>query len=75
MQEIDAYIPQYNIGIEYNGSAFHASLNGVYDNKDKYYHRDKFLQAKKQGIHLISIFDVDWNDKTKAYLKDLSKAP
>ena len=36
MQEIDMYIPQYNIGIEYNGSAFHASLNGVYDNKDKY---------------------------------------
>ena len=71
MQEIDMYIPQYNIGIEYNGSAFHASLNGVYDNKDKYYHRDKFLQAKKQGIHLISIFDIDWNDKVKAYLKDL----
>ena len=65
------YIPQHNLGVEYNGSAFHASLNGAFRILDKYYHRDKFLQAKKQGIHLISIFDIDWNDKIKLYLKDL----
>ena len=69
--EIDMYIPQHNLGVEYNGSAFHASLNGAFRILDKYYHRDKFLQAKKQGIHLISIFDIDWNDKIKLYLKDL----
>ena len=72
--EIDMYIPEYNIGVEYNGSAFHATENGVFRNLDKYYHRDKFLKAKQKGIHLISIFDVDWytkQDKIKAYLKDL----
>ena len=72
--EIDMYIPQYNLGIEYNGSAFHATLNGAFTNKPKYYHRDKFLLAKQKGIHLISIFDVDWyskQDKIKAYLRDL----
>ena len=71
--EIDMYIPEYNIGIEYNGSAFHATVNGAFRTLDKYYHRDKFLQAKKQGIYLISIFDIDWHDKEdkiKSYLKD-----
>ena len=70
-QEIDIYIDELKLGIEYNGSIYHSSVNNPYGNKDKYYHRDKFLQAKKQGIHLISIFDIDWNDKVKTYLKDL----
>ena len=72
--EIDMYIPNNTIGIEYNGSAFHATMNGAFGTLDKYYHQNKFLQAKRQGIHLISIFDVDWHskqDKIKAYLKDL----
>lgn len=73
-KEIDIYVPKLNLGIEYNGSIYHASLNGLYSNKSKYYHRDKFLQAKKQGIHLINIFDVDWEinqSKIKMYLKSL----
>lgn len=73
-KEIDMYIDELNLGIEYNGSVFHASLNGAYDDKPKYYHRDKFLCAKENGIHLINIFDVDWNnnqDKIKMYLKSL----
>ena len=73
-KEIDMYYPEFNIGIEYNGSAYHASLNGIYGDKPKLYHRDKFLQAKEQGIHLISIFDVDWEnnqEKIKMYLRSL----
>ena len=73
-REIDIYIPELNLGIEYNGSAYHASLNGIYGDKPKLYHRDKFLQAKEQGIHLISIFDVDWEnnqEKIKMYLRSL----
>lgn len=58
--EIDIYMPELKLGIEYNGSAFHASKNGVYGNKDKYYHRNKFLLAREQGIHLISVFDIDY---------------
>lgn len=72
-KEIDIYLPEYNLGIEYNGSAFHASENGLFSNKDKYYHRDKFLLAKKKGIHLISVFDVDYElnkNKILSYIKD-----
>ena len=57
LKEIDIYIPSLRVGIEYCGSAFHASSNGAFNNKSKYYHRDKFIQAKKQGIHLITVFD------------------
>lgn len=73
-QEIDIYLPDYKIGIEYNGSAYHASLNSVYDDKPKLYHQQKFLLAKEKGVHLISVFDVDWQnnqEKIKMYLKSL----
>ena len=73
-KEIDIFIPEKNLGIEYNGSPFHASLNNVYSDKPKLYHQQKFLVAKEQGVHLISIFDVDWQnnqEKIKMYLDSL----
>lgn len=77
-KEIDIYIPSKHLGIEYNGSAFHATLNNVYENKYKKYHMDKFCLAKEKGIHLINIFDVDWEEKgekIKKYLKDIICKP
>ncbi len=69
--EIDIYIPNLKLGIEYNGSAFHASENGVFKDLSHTYHRDKFLLAKEKGIHLINIFDKDFKedrDKVITYL-------
>ena len=77
-KEIDIYIPSMKLGIEYNGSAFHATLNNVYENKYKKYHMDKFCLAKEKDIHLINIFDVDWEEKgekIKKYLKDIICKP
>ena len=69
-KEIDLYYEKHKIGIEYNGSAFHASIGNVYKDKDKYYHRNKFMCAKEHGIHLINIFDVDW-ETNKERIKTL----
>lgn len=73
-KEIDMYNEDLKLGIEYNGSVYHASDGAVYDNKPKKYHYSKFLLAKEKGVHLISIFDVDWQenkDKIKSYLISL----
>lgn len=77
-KEIDIYVPSLRLGIEYNGSAFHASEGGVYNNKSRTYHQEKFIEAKKLGIHLISIFDFAWKnnqEKIRAYLTDLIVPP
>lgn len=77
-KEIDIYVPALKLGIEYNGSAFHASEGGVYNNKSRTYHQEKFIEAKKLGIHLISIFDFAWKnnqEKLRAYLTDLIVPP
>lgn len=73
-KEIDIYIPEIKLGIEYNGSAFHATKGGIYNNKSKYYHRDKFLLAKEKGIRLLTIFDIDYkaySEEILSFIKDV----
>lgn len=53
--EIDIYIPDLKIGIEYNGDYWHSSYN-----KDKYYHQIKTKLCYENGIQLIHIYGKDW---------------
>lgn len=73
-KEIDIYLPDYKIGIEYNGNYWHS-----YPVKDMKYHQDKSIQAAKAGIRLIHIFEYEWKDskiqeKIKNYLYDIVKS-
>lgn len=56
--ELDIYLPKYNLGIEYNGSAFH---NEKY--KDYNYHEIKETEARKQGIFIFNIFGYTVSDE------------
>jgi hypothetical protein len=65
--EIDFYIPELRIGIEYNGSYWHSELY-----RPKNYHFDKFRLCQKHNIQLIQIFDTEWinkNDQVKSFLR------
>lgn len=61
---IDIWIPEYRIGIEFNGLYWHSEIF-----KDKYYHQNKTLLCKNEGIHLIHIWEDDW-----IYKKDICKS-
>ena len=55
-KELDIYIPDYKIAIEYNGLLWHSEKYG----KDRHYHLNKTLECEKQGIKLIQIFEDEW---------------
>ncbi|MFW6282352.1 MAG: DUF7487 domain-containing protein [bacterium] len=55
-KEIDIYIPDKNIGIEYNGLYWHTEEMGKY----KTYHLDKTISCKENGVKLIHIFEDEW---------------
>jgi hypothetical protein len=57
--EIDIFIPDLNIGIEYNGLYWHSEQNG----KDKKYHIDKTNRMFENGYRLIHIFEDEWINK------------
>jgi hypothetical protein len=62
--EIDIYLPELKIGIEFNCIYWHSE-----NFKDKWYHYNKYSEAEKNNINLISIWEDDWNIK-----KDICKS-
>ena len=56
--ELDIYMPDRNLAIEFNGVYWHSSQF-----KDQQYHVGKTLACETQGIHLIHIFEDEWVNK------------
>jgi hypothetical protein len=66
--ELDIYLPELKIAIEYNGLYWHNELR-----KDKSYHLKKHNLCKEVGIDLFQIFEDDWkykNEIIKSILKN-----
>lgn len=76
-QEIDIYLPEYNIGIECNPTYTHNSSKSSYNSNlilPWTYHKDKSIAAMKNGIFLFHIFGYQWTNRPeviKSMLKHL----
>ncbi len=57
--ELDIYIPDFKLAIEFNGVYWHSEQHG----KDKNYHLNKTKLCNDLGIQLIHIFEDEWIDK------------
>lgn len=55
-KELDIYIPEKKLAIEFNGTYWHSNelIN------DRFYHQNKSLSCKEKGIRLIHIFENEW---------------
>jgi hypothetical protein len=56
-QELDIYIPERNLAIEFNGLYWHTEALG----KDKWYHHNKWKACQDKGIQLVQIWEDDWD--------------
>jgi hypothetical protein len=54
--ELDIFLPDYNLAIEYNGLYWHSEAAG----KDARYHLKKTEACESKGIRLIQIFEDEW---------------
>ena len=73
-RELDIYIPELKIAIEYNGLYYHSEKYI----SDKHYHLSKTKDCQKQGITLYHIFSDEWENNKQAVqhrLKYLVKSP
>jgi hypothetical protein len=66
--EIDIYLPDYKLGIEFDGLYWHSDLF-----KDKNYHLNKTEECEQQGIQLLHIFEDEWINK-KEIVKSIIKS-
>lgn len=66
-KEIDIYIPEKKIGIEFNGNYWH---NEKFISKQ--YHQQKSKLAEEQGIFIYHIFEYEWNTKKEQILNQIN---
>jgi len=69
-KELDIYLPEKNIAIEFDGLYWHSEKML----SDKNYHLNKTIACKQKGIQLIHVFEDEWNfkqDIVKSKLKHI----
>ena len=66
-KEIDIYIPQLKIGIEFNGNYYHNEYI-----RTLHYHQQKSLIAEEKGIFIYHIFEYEWNTKKERIINQLN---
>ena len=67
--ELDFYLPDHKLAIEFDGLYWHSEANG----KDKNYHLNKTLLCEEKGIRLVHIFEDEWVHKKGVCLDILSR--
>ena len=68
-KELDVYLPDYNLAIEFNGNYWH-SINILGRN----YHQEKTFDCLNKNIRLIHIYEFEWNQKRdviEKYLRNI----
>ena len=58
--ELDIYLPDYKLAIEFNGLYWHSKF-------DKNYHINKTNLCEHKGIKLLHIFENEWIDKSNIW--------
>ena len=61
-RQLDMYIPQLSVAIEFNGCFWHNSDISIYGKKPMpmMYHYDKTEECLQHGIRLLHIFEDEW---------------
>lgn len=65
-KELDFYIPDHNLAIEFHGLAHHSERDPFQSKtipQIKKQHEDKYLSCKKEGVKLVQIFEDEWTQK------------
>lgn len=66
-RELDIYIPDKKLAIEFNGNYWHSS-----DKLDENYHIEKTVACMNKGIQLFHIFEYEWdNVRTRDIIRKL----
>lgn len=65
-KELDIYLPELKLALEYNGEYWHQ----FHEEKELGYHKNKQKACKENGIKLIEVWENDWK-KNNQQIKDL----
>lgn len=73
-KELDIYMPEKKLAVEYCGMFWHSHGDKESERKDKLKHFQKHKDCEAAGIRLITVFESDWQRNPKAVKRLLRNA-
>lgn len=67
--EFDIFVPEFNVGIEFNGLYWHSDLV----KSSRNYHLNKTKECENKGIQLIHVFENEWKHKKNIVKKKIKQ--
>lgn len=61
--ELDVFIPDLSIAVEFNGVYWHSEKMG----RGRYSHFSKWEMCKSKGVQLITVWEDEWRDKQEGH--------
>lgn len=76
-KEVDIYIPELNLAIEYNGEYYHSDYHQE-SSRINYLsfptrHKNKLIECSKKNITLLYVWESDWNESKDLVKSELNK--
>lgn len=73
-KELDIYLPDLNLAIEYCGMYWHTHRDPDDEKKNKFRHAEKHRLCAEKGIRLITIYETEWLERPKTMRRLLRAA-
>lgn len=62
-KELDIYLPEKALAVEYCGMYWHSHFNADDERRDKKRHADKHHACAAAGIRLITVYESEWQER------------
>lgn len=73
-KEIDVYLPEHKLAIEYNGEFYHSHGSAAEEKAGKLKHFHKYTGCAAQGIRLLTVYESEWKEREPAIRRLLRNA-
>lgn len=73
-KELDIYLPEHNLAIEYCGMYWHTHKTWEDERKNKHRHAEKHRLCAAKGIRLITIYEAEWLERPQTIRRLLRAA-
>lgn len=73
-KELDIYLPEHNLAIEYCGMYWHSHGTPEDEKRNKHKHYTKYKQALDKGVRVLTIYESEWVEREFAIKRILRSA-
>jgi len=73
-KEIDIYLPEQNLAVEYCGMYWHSHADREDERKNKRRHAEKRRLCEEKGVRLITLYETEWLERPETVKRMLRNA-